>query len=262
MLWPPRSVVSSDAPTLRKPRTPPELLPRPTPLPSRPQHHGPAALGTDHAGALLGQPGRLEILPVHAGGGGRSFKTVGLDTVDDLPDLLLGQQGLLLGFDIAGVAHDTGHVGRHGGLELRFACEDHHRKDFGDIEAEERLDDFHMFVVLAQGVLKGVGVAVDLLGPARLVLAAKDPAFHVLGLHHEDPVAGDDEVIDLGGSLPVRKGHVTDEMVVPLIKQHLCGQVDDRLAGDPFEPGGFQDTEQNCNGTDDQCVFNNLWING
>lgn len=42
---------------------------------------------------------------------------------------------------------------------------------------------------------------VELLRPLGLLFAAEDPPAHVLGLQHEDAVAGEEDVVDLGGAV-------------------------------------------------------------
>ena len=58
-----------------------------------------------------------------------------------------------------------------------------------------------MAVVLVERVLEGLFGAVEALGPLRSVGSAEDPASDVFRFNDEDAVAGDEEVIDLGGAI-------------------------------------------------------------
>lgn len=60
-------------------------------------------------------------------------------------------------------------------------------------------------------------MAVDCLGPVALFLIAEDPALHVLGFHHKDPVPGNNDVVDLSGAVFGGEGDVFDEVVTGFI---------------------------------------------
>ncbi len=101
-----------------------------------------------------------------------------------------------------------------------------------------------MFVVLVKRVLKLLGVTIDLLGPLTLFGIAKDPAFHVLGFHHEHAISGDDDVIDLGGAVFRGQGDVFDQVVAVFIEEQASGDVNNELSQMAFEPGRTQDGYQ------------------
>ncbi len=79
------------------------------------------------------------------------------------------------------------------------------------------------------------------LGPLALFGAAEDPAFHVLGFHHEHPIRGDDDVVDLGGAVFRGQGDVLDQMVMIFIKEQAGEGVDNELSQVALEPWGTQD---------------------
>lgn len=56
------------------------------------------------------------------------------------------------------------------------------------VNAKGGFQGFEVFVVLPQRVLEFEGAFVELLRPLRLLLAAEDPAAHVLRFQHEDAV--------------------------------------------------------------------------
>lgn len=85
-------------------------------------------------------------------------------------------------------------------------------------------------------VLEFLGVTIDLLGPLALFGAAKDPAFHVLGFHHEHAISGDDHMVDLGGAVFRWQGDVLDQVVVGFIEKEFGGKVNHGFAGFAFEP--------------------------
>lgn len=76
-----------------------------------------------------------------------------------------------------------------------------------------------MQVVLAQGVLKAVFAAIDLLGPAFMSRIAEYPALHVLGFNHEYPEAGDDHMVYLGAALRDGQGHILEQVIFPLVEK-------------------------------------------
>lgn len=94
-----------------------------------------------------------------------------------------------------------------------------------------------MFVVLVKRILKLLGVSIDPLGPLALFGAAKDPALHVLSFHHEHPIPGDDDVVDLSGSVFRRQGDILDKVVVIFVEEQASGGVYNEFAQLTFEPG-------------------------
>jgi len=101
-----------------------------------------------------------------------------------------------------------------------------------------------VFVVLMQRVLKFLRVLEDLLRPIPLFCVTKDPALHVLGFHHEHPIAGHNDVIDLGGAIFGGQGNVLDEVVAGFVEKQLRGEVDHSFAGFAFEPGCSKNGQQ------------------
>lgn len=78
---------------------------------------------------------------------------------------------------------------------------------------EQGFQRFHVLVVLAQGVLEHVGLAIELLCPLRLAFTAEDPARHVFGLDDEDAVAGNQNMIDLGGAVGCGKRDIVNAAI-------------------------------------------------
>ena len=101
-----------------------------------------------------------------------------------------------------------------------------------------------MLVVLMQWVLKFLRVLEDLLRPIPLFGVTEDPALHVLGFHHEHPVAGHNDVVDLGGTVFGGQGDVFYEVVARFVEKQLSGNVDHGFAGFAFEPGCSQNWQQ------------------
>ena len=98
-----------------------------------------------------------------------------------------------------------------------------------------------MFVVLVQRVLKFLRVLEDLLCPIPLFGVTEDPALHVLGFHHKDPVPRNDDVVNLGSAVFRGQGNVLDEVVPGFIEKQSGGKVNHRFTGSAFEPGRFDD---------------------
>ncbi len=68
------------------------------------------------------------------------------------------------------------------------------------LDAEQFLNRFDVFVVLADRVLELRFVAIDDLCPQRLICASIDPTLHILRLYDENPEPRYDYMIDLGSS--------------------------------------------------------------
>jgi len=85
-------------------------------------------------------------------------------------------------------------------------------------------------------------VTIDLLGPLALFGIAKDPAFHVLSLHHERAVSGNNDVVDLGGAAFRVQGDVLDQVVTVFVQEQASGNINNELSQMPFEPGRTQDS--------------------
>lgn len=112
---------------------------------------------------------------------------------------------------------------------------------WSDLQAVfKRLD---VAVVLPEGILELVGVPVDFLGPGRLFFPGEDPAFHVLGFDHENPVAGHDHMVDLGGAVFNRQSHVFDQVILLFVQHDPSEGVDDELSDPAFEKAGFEKGE-------------------
>lgn len=76
---------------------------------------------------------------------------------------------------------------------------------------------FEVFVVLAYRVLEFEAAFVELLRPLRLLLAAEDPAAHVLRFQHEDAVGREEYVVDLRGAARRVQGDVVHAAVGLLV---------------------------------------------
>lgn len=94
-------------------------------------------------------------------------------------------------------------VARHLSFELAVADEHDDGVKVVIGKAEEQFESLYMQRILVKRVLKPMLRLVDLLSPLGLFLVAENPAFVVLRFDHKDPELGDDDVINLGGSLAV-----------------------------------------------------------
>lgn len=88
-------------------------------------------------------------------------------------------------------------------------------------------------------------MSIDLLSPLALFCIAKDPAFHVLSLHHKYAVPANNDVVDLGGAVFRGQGDVFDQVVTGFIEKEFGRKVNHRFTGFAFEPGRFDDHRQN-----------------
>ena len=86
------------------------------------------------------------------------------------------------------------------------------------VNAKGGFQGFEVLVVLAQRVLEFERVLVELLRPLRLLLAAEDPAAHILRFQHEDAVGREEHVVDLRGAVWRVQGDIVQASVGLLIQ--------------------------------------------
>lgn len=95
-----------------------------------------------------------------------------------------------------------------------------------------------MLIVLAQRVLKRMAHLEDLLGPGILALRTENPALHVLGFYHENTVARNHDVIDLGGAIFCGQSDVVQYGVTVFGEKEFEEEGDLEFAPLAFEPWG------------------------
>ena len=128
-------------------------------------------------------------------------QTATFDRVNDRLDLLVRENWRGSAFDIAKKTITASVIHRHRRLEGGIADKGNHREDLFIAKPEQRLQGAGMFLILMQRILEAMVATIDLLGPVLLLLAAEDPALHILGLDREYTIDGDDHMVDLGGSI-------------------------------------------------------------
>lgn len=109
---------------------------------------------------------------------------------------------------------------------------------------ESGFQSLEVFVVLPQLALEFVAVLVELLRPLGLLFAAEDPAAHVLGLQHEDAVAGEEDVVDLGGAVRGIQGDVVQALVGLPAELQVGEEPDEEFADIAFAEGGFEQADE------------------
>lgn len=177
------------------------------------------------------------------GGEGRRA-AAGLQGADQGGDLGVAEDRLLEGLDVADKADALGDVGGHGGFEGAAADEGDDGVQVLGGDAEGGFQGLEVFVVLPQRVLELVAVLVELLRPLGLLFAAEDPAAHVLGLQHEDAVAGEEDVVDLGGAVRGIQGDVVQAVVGLPVELPVCEEPDEEFADIAFAEGGFEQADE------------------
>ena len=65
-----------------------------------------------------------------------------------------------------------------------------------------------MFVVLMQWVLKFIWMFIDFLCPGLLIVTPENPTFHIFCFDDENPIAGDDNMVDLCRAIIGGKRHI------------------------------------------------------
>lgn len=111
-------------------------------------------------------------------------------------------------------------------------------------DAKGGFQGFEVFVVLPQRVLELEGAFVELLRPLRLLLAAEDPAAHVLRFQHEDAVGREEYVVDLRGAVWRVQGDVVQAAVGLLVQLPVGEQAHQEFTDLPLGPGRFEQADQ------------------
>lgn len=113
-------------------------------------------------------------------------------------------------------------------------------------DAKGGFQGFEVFVVLPQRVLELEQAPVELLRPLWLLLAAKDPAAHVLRFQHEDAVRREEDVVDLRGAIRCVQGDVVQAAVGLLIQLPMGEQTHQEFADVPLGPRRLEQADQQC----------------
>lgn len=111
-------------------------------------------------------------------------------------------------------------------------------------DAKGGFQGFEVLVVLPQRVLEFEGAFVELLRPLRLLLAAEDPAAHVLRFQHEDAVRREEYVVDLRGAVRRVQRDVVQAAVGLLVQLAVGEQAHQQFTDLPLGPGRFEQADQ------------------
>ena len=140
---------------------------------------------------------------IFGGTGSMCSRVEGGETFVGLIEFCGREIGLVVTFDPGEQASKLEDVGRHVGFEGSAANEDDGRVEAVPWEWEECFQGVDVDLVLMERVLEALLAFVDLLGPVGLGLGAGNSSFEIFGFDDEDAVDGDDDVVDLCGSLAV-----------------------------------------------------------
>ena len=105
---------------------------------------------------------------------------------------------------------------------------------------------FEMLVVLPKWVLKFECALVELLRPLRLLLAAENPAAHVLRFQHEDAVGREEYVVDLRGAVWRVQRDIVQTAVGLFVQLPMGKQPHQEFANVAFGPGRLEQADQQC----------------
>lgn len=238
----PRPSETLHSPALGKARASPELLPGLRAGLHRANHQQAAALGAFALGG--GVVAALEVLHVLAVGGPRRRPAAFLQGAQQRIHLGLAEYRLPERLDVTDEPGALGHVGRHISFERTAADEGDDRVQVLRRNAERGLQRLEVLVVLPQRVLELEALLVELLRPLRLVLAAEDPAAHVLGFQHEHAEAREEHMVDLRRAVRGRQRHVVQTAIGLLVQSPVREQANPQLADIPLCPGRLQEAEQ------------------
>lgn len=112
------------------------------------------------------------------------------------------------------------------------------------VDAKGGFQGFEVFVVLPQRVLEFEAALAKHLRPLRLLLAAEDPAAHVLRFQHEDTVGREKYVVDLRGAVWRVQGEIVQAAVGLLIQLPMGEQAYQQFTDLPLGPGRFEQADQ------------------
>ena len=112
------------------------------------------------------------------------------------------------------------------------------------VNAKGGFHGFEVLVVLPQWVLEPEGVLVELLRPLRLLIAAEDPAAHVLRFQHEDAVRRDKYVVDLRGAVWRVQSDIVQAAVGLLIQSPMGKQPHQEFADMTLGPRRLEQADQ------------------
>ena len=176
--------------------------------------------------------------------GGEGWRAAaGLQGLQHRADFGLAEYRLLERLDIPDKADALSHISRHFGFEGAAADEGDDRVQMLGADAQGGFQGFEVLVVLPQRVLEFEAAFVELLCPLRLLLAAEDPAAHVLRFQHEDAVGREEYVVDLRGAVRRVQGDVVQAAVGLLIQLPMGKQPYQEFADLTLGPGRFEQTD-------------------
>ena len=112
------------------------------------------------------------------------------------------------------------------------------------VNAKGGFQRLEVLVVLPQWVLKFERALVELLRPLRLLLAAEDPAAHVLRFQHEDAVRREEYVVDLRGAVWGVQRDVVQAAVGLLIQLPMGKQPHQEFADMTLGPRRLEQADQ------------------
>jgi len=112
------------------------------------------------------------------------------------------------------------------------------------VNAKGGFQGLEVLVVLPQWVLEFERAFVELLRPLWLLLAAKDPAAHVLGFQHEDAVGREEDMVDLGGAVGCVQGDVVQAAVGLLVQLPMGEQAHQEFADLTLGPRRLEQADQ------------------
>lgn len=113
-------------------------------------------------------------------------------------------------------------------------------------DAKGGFQGFEVLVVLPQRVLEFEGAFVELLSPLRLLLAAEDPAAHVLRFQHEDAVGREEYMVDLRGAVRRVQRDVVQAAVGLLVQLPVGEQPHQEFANMALGPRRLEQADQQC----------------
>lgn len=114
-------------------------------------------------------------------------------------------------------------------------------------KAQQFLYRSYVLVVLPQRVLKSSLISIYGLRPLCLVLLAKYPPSHVLGLDYEYPERRNHQVVNLCGAIPGWQRNVSDNAIDFIVEKKIQAEVDLKFPDPSPEPrsGGCDQKKAN-----------------
>lgn len=142
---------------------------------------------------------------------------------DNFLNLSIRKENCFMALDV-GSKPVCNHVGRHGCFERAVAPEHYDGEKLVVPNAQKDRKRLCVPIVLVERVLKSELLTEQALCPLRAFIVPKDPSIDVLCFDHENPISGNNHMVDLGRAIGCRDSDVIEVKVGIGIQEYLLGE--------------------------------------